>query len=457
MKYKYETVAQQAMEFAYKNDGRLPSERELCELCQISRITAKKALNGLKERGLVTRHVGRGTFIADGVQPPKVRVLLVSANLSAPLREALRTEARLFSEESGLSGIVCSEISEQVVREIQGPGAKVVVWPYSARLAETGAFAALNRQSGFEETAATIFRDYADVAPAADGASACVTLPFLLGCEVFAYHRPLAKKLGLDADGGPRDWNEILEWSARAQRDLSLPATACPQGVRPVVPIGYYLNASGGQDYLQTAAGGIGFDFRGGERWLAFFRELLLPERALRYAYSDPDPFSAGQTLFRYDMGMWLLDVKGRAARSIAAVPLPPAQAGERAHTLVQKNALAVVPGGDEEGAAAGWAFCRHLLSAPAQRRLWTSSSCLSANREVFAEQAARPGWDVFARCIRSGKALTEHPVRFGLVALLRQSFEQVVAGGCPPHEAAAKAREFADLLLRIEQERTWY
>jgi len=53
----------------YEAGRALPGEEELARLFDVSRITAKRALNELANARLVTRRRGRGTVVADGVSP----------------------------------------------------------------------------------------------------------------------------------------------------------------------------------------------------------------------------------------------------------------------------------------------------------------------------------------------------------------------------------------------------
>jgi GntR family transcriptional regulator len=76
---------------------RLPPERDLCDQLDVSRATLRQALAELEERGLITRHQGRGTFVTR----PRVQAPL-SGFFS--IREALSThatvETRVVSQET---------------------------------------------------------------------------------------------------------------------------------------------------------------------------------------------------------------------------------------------------------------------------------------------------------------------------------------------------------------------
>src|SRR4051812_12585378 len=52
--------------------ARLPSERELAGLLKLSRTTTTNAYRELESRGLLRRHVGRGTFVCATPQPDEV-------------------------------------------------------------------------------------------------------------------------------------------------------------------------------------------------------------------------------------------------------------------------------------------------------------------------------------------------------------------------------------------------
>lgn len=63
---------------------RLPTEMELCERLGISRTPVRTALGQLTTRGLLERHPGRGTFVADGAWTAEQRRTAVEVSVTIP-------------------------------------------------------------------------------------------------------------------------------------------------------------------------------------------------------------------------------------------------------------------------------------------------------------------------------------------------------------------------------------
>ena len=84
----YSLIASQAEALVasgrWQEGDRLPPERELCKDFGVSRATLRQALGELEERGLITRHQGRGTFISKPrVQLPIVGVFSIRDAMEA--------------------------------------------------------------------------------------------------------------------------------------------------------------------------------------------------------------------------------------------------------------------------------------------------------------------------------------------------------------------------------------
>src|SRR5512135_590089 len=61
-----------------KAGDRVPAERELAESLNVSRITARQAIDALVKSGLVYREQGRGTFVAE----PRMRGVMGFSSFS---------------------------------------------------------------------------------------------------------------------------------------------------------------------------------------------------------------------------------------------------------------------------------------------------------------------------------------------------------------------------------------
>jgi DNA-binding FadR family transcriptional regulator len=65
---------------------RLPPERDLTDKLGMSRSTLRKALDALERDGVIWRHVGKGTFIADGSPKPPTSAMVELGRQLTPFR-----------------------------------------------------------------------------------------------------------------------------------------------------------------------------------------------------------------------------------------------------------------------------------------------------------------------------------------------------------------------------------
>lgn len=95
----YSSIRDWIYQGTYRPGSQLPTEAELCELFQVSRITTRKAVDMLVDEGLVTRQAGRGTFVVDD---------LADAPVTGDMEQLLRKVRRLGQ----YTGISRPEIAE---------------------------------------------------------------------------------------------------------------------------------------------------------------------------------------------------------------------------------------------------------------------------------------------------------------------------------------------------------
>jgi DNA-binding FadR family transcriptional regulator len=100
-------------EGGYKPGDRLPAERELIQSLGMSRTLLRKALEVLEFRGLIWRHVGKGTFVAAGnTSSPTITDL---SNRTSPVH---MMRARL-SLEPALAREAAINASDEAVRRLE--------------------------------------------------------------------------------------------------------------------------------------------------------------------------------------------------------------------------------------------------------------------------------------------------------------------------------------------------
>src|SRR6266478_733908 len=87
-------LAQYLSSDRYPLHSRLPPERQLCELLQVSRTVLRNGLEELEREGRIWRHVGKGTFV--GGRPQSVQSCAEALGADTTLSELL--EARTLIE-----------------------------------------------------------------------------------------------------------------------------------------------------------------------------------------------------------------------------------------------------------------------------------------------------------------------------------------------------------------------
>src|SRR5882757_5153040 len=95
----------------------LPSERELAKLLQLSRVTVRKAINGLVGDGLLVQRQGAGTFVAARIVKSFSRLSSFTEDLRA---RGLKPRSRLLERGTG-------EVTPEEAMALNlSPGAPVV-------------------------------------------------------------------------------------------------------------------------------------------------------------------------------------------------------------------------------------------------------------------------------------------------------------------------------------------
>jgi len=102
----------------WQEGDRLPPERQLCQDFDVSRSTLRQALGELEERGLISRHQGRGTFVTR----PRMQLPIVGV---FSIRDAM--EAHGMKMTTRVLNVDVIEASRQIATDLAClPGDEVV-------------------------------------------------------------------------------------------------------------------------------------------------------------------------------------------------------------------------------------------------------------------------------------------------------------------------------------------
>lgn len=109
-------LAQDVRDGRYQADQALPSERVLSEQLDVSRVTARKAIDQLVEQGLVVRRRGSGNYIAPRIEQPLSNLSSFSEQLQ---QRGYTPRSRWLRRE-----LVAADADEQLALGLS-PGSKV--------------------------------------------------------------------------------------------------------------------------------------------------------------------------------------------------------------------------------------------------------------------------------------------------------------------------------------------
>jgi len=111
----YLDLKKKILEREYAPGDKLPYERELCEAYGVKRVTIRKSLEMLAEEGLISKHMGLGSFVEPEKEPQPVQSVSVDA-ASTILFVMRRNENDIYHNTSSCNTRIFFEM-EQVCRK----------------------------------------------------------------------------------------------------------------------------------------------------------------------------------------------------------------------------------------------------------------------------------------------------------------------------------------------------
>lgn len=101
----------------WKPGQQLPTERELESSLGVSRSVIRKCLKELEREGLITRHIGRGTFVADVAEATRNRAEPMNRILGAGPSEVIEVRLRIEPWAAALAATRASLADLDLIRK----------------------------------------------------------------------------------------------------------------------------------------------------------------------------------------------------------------------------------------------------------------------------------------------------------------------------------------------------
>ncbi len=465
-RFKFQQLKDELLTAFQGDIKRIPSERDLCSLYKASRTTVRKALADLEGGRLISREVGRGTFITAKKRCHLIWFICVG---TAPqLQSFFEDEAKRFMHDREEADIRILHVeAKELVSAIRGrPGTKIIFAPNFGYLSGTGMLLPLDGMKDFTGCLSSINSSYIEWHASPEGPRRCYSIPLFLDTEVFAWNSAIARKAGI-GDKAPADWNDIIGWLGKIGKlrgkGIDVSGGLLPdirKNINHAPPLAYYISASGGNHFIRNEDGNVSLDFSSGREWLDFFHRCHETGQIMYESeYSEVSPLFRGNMLFLFKAGSWIIQQKRKFPDfPLRISPIPPPRKGANPFTLTSSVGMGILheAGKISESSVTGWDFIRRLTcDADSQRRLVMNYFGIAINREVFFEQQKQKEYLPFIQSLTTSTMRCDHPVQHGILKIMRIYFDKALKGEITIDEAVSRIRETGDIQMEIDNDRS--
>jgi len=461
--FKYRVVMDQVLQEAKKsNNFRLPSEREISKQYKVSRNTSRNALQSLRDMDIVTREVGRGTYLISS--KVKRQLCLVIPPVTEDLAEHFKTEVDFFVKKNPQFDIKIAQIakSEFMSFSKKEPRTKIVFGSNFGYLSSIKMLSPLNEIPGFYDTLSQVNNQFINWHSNGDEQSHCYSFPLFANIDVMGFNQEYAASLGLDAEVGPQSFEELMQWLRVADEkkmEVDFKGSMVSKA-HSMLPDSFYTNLNKGFYFLELKDGKPVFDFSAGKEWLSFFRNIYSLNNSYKTERLEMSPLARGKVMLDYKVGTWIISQKQQFGNlPIKICPVPPVKKSGESFSRISTRGFGLVEDGtlDEDYKQAAWEFISYLCcDLESQQRLVNNFSTIAINKEVFQEQTRDSLWFPFIKNLSSGFMICDHPLMQEIRTVMVKYFYQAVWGMLPIDEAVEKINEMCQLLLQVDAERNF-